>query len=113
MAIKIAGIKTAKTSSEIKIENQSSIELPKNALEDIRKIISFLPIEHLRGLEKIRLVDFIKNPQMKTEVRDQRRSARTLSSESGESERLDGSFDRRTASADRRFCQTLDGENGF
>ena len=65
MAIKTAGIKTAKTSSEIKIENQSSIDLPKDTIENIRKIISFLPIEHSRGLEKIRLVDFIKTPQMK------------------------------------------------
>ena len=66
MAIKTAGIKTAKSSSsEIKIENQSSIELPKDSIESIHKIISSLPIEHLRGLEKVRLVDFIKTPQMK------------------------------------------------
>ena len=65
MAIKTAGIKTAKTSSEIKIENQSTIDLPKDSLENIRNIISALPIEHLRGLEKVRLVDFIKTPQMK------------------------------------------------
>ena len=64
MAIKMAGLKSAK-SNEIKVENQSSIDLPKDAEENIRKIISFLPIEHLRGLEKIRLVDFIKTPQMK------------------------------------------------
>lgn len=64
MAIKAAGLKTAKTSSEIKIENQSSIDLPKNAIEDIRKIVAFLPIEHQRGLEKIKLVDFVKHPQM-------------------------------------------------
>jgi hypothetical protein len=68
MALKVAGIKTAKTSSELKIENQSSIELPKNALEDIRKILAYLPIEHLRGLEKVKLVDFIKHPQMKTDT---------------------------------------------
>ncbi|HEY0429288.1 MAG TPA: hypothetical protein VGC76_16020 [Pyrinomonadaceae bacterium] len=66
MAIKTAGIKTAKSSSsEIKIENQSTIDLPKETDENIRKIMSSLPIEHLRGLEKIRLVDFIKTPQMK------------------------------------------------
>lgn len=66
MAIKTAGLKTAKsTSSEIKIENQSSIELPKDTIENVRKVISSLPIEHLRGLEKVRLVDFIKTPQMK------------------------------------------------
>lgn len=64
MAIQTAGIRTAK-SSEIKIENQSSIDLPKETDENIRRTMSFLPIEHLRGLEKIRLVDFIKTPQMK------------------------------------------------
>ncbi len=64
MAIKLAGLKTSK-SNEIKIENQSSVDLPKGAEENIQKIISFLPVEHLRGLEKIKLVDFIKHPQMK------------------------------------------------
>lgn len=64
MPIIAAGLKTAKTSSEIKIENQSTIDLPKNALEDIRNILAFLPIEHQRGLEKVKLVDFVKHPQM-------------------------------------------------
>ncbi len=67
MAIKTAGIRTEKTekSNKIKIENQSSIDLPKGAEENINKIIAFLPAEHLRGLERIRLVDFINNPQLK------------------------------------------------
>ncbi len=64
MAIKTAGIRTNKT-TEIRIENQSEIALPKNAEETIQKVIAFLPIEHLRGLEKVRLVDFIKPPQVK------------------------------------------------
>ncbi len=69
MALKVAGLKTAKTSTEIKIENQSTIDLPKNALEDIRKILAYLPIEHQRGLEKVKLVDFIKHPpQLKTDT---------------------------------------------
>lgn len=67
MAIKLAGMKTAK-STEIKIENQSSIDLPKATEEHIRKVTAFLPIEHQRGIDKIRLVDFIKIPQMKTDV---------------------------------------------
>lgn len=67
MAIKLAGMKTAKP-SELKIENQSTIDLPKNTLEHIKNATAFLPTEHLRGLEKVRLVDFIKVPQMKTEV---------------------------------------------
>ena len=67
MAIKLAGLKTEKT-SEIKIENQSSVELPKNTEANIRQIIAFLPTEQLRGIERIRLVDFVKHPQMKTET---------------------------------------------
>ena len=64
MAIRTAGLKTEK-STKIKIENQSSIDLPKGAEENIQNIISFLPVEHIRGLERIRLVDFINNAQLK------------------------------------------------
>ncbi len=46
----------------LKIENQSSIELPKGTTEAIEKIIKVVSSEHLRGLEKVRLVDFIKHP---------------------------------------------------
>ncbi len=64
MAIKTAGIRSVKT-SELKIENQTSINLPKGTEENIRQIFGFLPTEHQRGLERIRLVDFINNPQLK------------------------------------------------
>jgi hypothetical protein len=64
MAIKTAGIRSVKT-SELKIENQSTIALPKGTEENIRKIFAYLPTEHQRGLERIRLVDFINNPQLK------------------------------------------------
>ena len=65
MAIKTAGIRTAEKSTRIKIENQTSITLPKGADASLQNIIAFLPTEHLRGLEKLRLVDFIKTPQIK------------------------------------------------
>ncbi len=64
MAIQTAGQKTAK-STKIKIENQASFDLPKNAEQHINKALDFLPIEHLRGLEKVRLVDFIDDPRLK------------------------------------------------
>jgi hypothetical protein len=64
MAIETAGQKPAKD-AKIKIENQASIELPKDAEESINKILRFLPSEHLRGLDKVRIVDFVKPPQMK------------------------------------------------
>ncbi|MDQ2747639.1 MAG: hypothetical protein M3T96_10310 [Acidobacteriota bacterium] len=64
MALQLAGLKTAKP-TEIKIENASSIALPKKAEENIRSVIAYLPTEQLRGIEKIKLVDFIKHPQIK------------------------------------------------
>lgn len=64
MAIKLAGLKTA-TPTEFKIDNQSSIALPKGAEENIRQIMAYLPPENRRGIEYIRLVDFINNPQLK------------------------------------------------
>ena len=65
MAIQTAGQKTAR-STKIRIENQASFELPKGTEESINKALDFLPIEHLRGLEKVRLVDFINDPRLKS-----------------------------------------------
>ena len=64
MAIQTAGQKTAKI-TKIRIENQATFDLPKGAEETINKALDFLPIEHLRGLEKVRLVDFINDPRLK------------------------------------------------
>ena len=49
----------------LKVENEATIDLPKKADEQIQNIIAYLPIEHRMGLEKIKLVDFISNPQLK------------------------------------------------
>ena len=64
MAIQTAGQKTAKASN-LKIENQSTLDLPKGSLGHIQKALDFLPIEHLRGLEKVKIVDFINDPRLK------------------------------------------------
>jgi len=64
MAIQTAGQKTAKV-SKIRVENQATFDLPKGTNEHIKKILEYLPIEHLRGLEKLRLVDFINDPRLK------------------------------------------------
>ncbi len=49
-----------------KIENNSSRQkLPKGTEESIRKILSTLPKEHLRGLERVRLVDSISDPRLR------------------------------------------------
>jgi hypothetical protein len=64
MAIQTAGQKTAKV-SKVRIENQATFPLPKDTEQSINRILDFIPLEHLRGLEKIRLVDFINDPRLK------------------------------------------------
>lgn len=64
MAIETAGQKSAKV-TKIKIENQTTFALPAGAEEHINKVLDYMPIEHLRGLDKIRLVDFINDPRLK------------------------------------------------
>ncbi len=64
MAIQTAGQKTART-TKIRTENQATLDLPKGTDEQIKNILDYLPIEHMRGLEKIKLVDFINDPRLK------------------------------------------------
>jgi hypothetical protein len=63
MPIQTAGQKPAK-STKLKIENQATFALPKDFEQQIYKILDFLPTEHLRGLEKLRLVDYINDPRI-------------------------------------------------
>lgn len=49
----------------IKIENQTERKLPANTLADIEAAFDSLPREHTRGLERIRLVEFITDPRLK------------------------------------------------
>jgi len=65
MAILASGLKTARIAANVAIDNQSSIDLPKGTEAQIHNILKFVPAEHLAGLDKIRLVDFIKTPQLK------------------------------------------------
>ncbi len=64
MAIQTAGQKTAKV-TKVKIEDQSTISLPKGAHDHVHKVLDYLPAEHTRGLDKIKLVDFINDPRLK------------------------------------------------
>jgi hypothetical protein len=49
----------------IKIEFETSAKLPKKAQEQIEKVLECLPREHLRGIERIRLVDSINDPRLR------------------------------------------------
>ena len=64
MAIQTAGQKTAKI-SKIRVENQAGFDLPPFTEQHINRALDFLPIEHQRGIEKVRLVDFINDPRLK------------------------------------------------
>jgi hypothetical protein len=64
MAIETAGQKAARV-TKIRIENQTTFVLPKGAEESINKVLEFLPIEQIRGVEKIKLVDYINDPRLK------------------------------------------------
>ena len=52
----------------IKIENQCERKLPKGTLSHIEDAFDSLPREHSRGLERIRLVEFISEPRLKGPV---------------------------------------------
>lgn len=64
MAIETAGQKAARV-TKIRIENTATIALPKGAEASINKVLDFLPLEQIRGVEKIKLVDFISDPRLK------------------------------------------------
>ena len=52
----------------IKIENQVERKLPKNTISHIENAFEGLPREHTRGIERIRLVEFISEPRLKASL---------------------------------------------
>ncbi len=55
----------------IKIENTSSIKLPRNTMMHIDRIIETIPREHLRGIDRLRLVDLITDPRFRPQQSNQ------------------------------------------
>jgi hypothetical protein len=51
----------------MKIENTSSAKLPKNFEAFIAKLTDLPPREHLRGIDRLRLVDTIQDPRLRTQ----------------------------------------------
>ena len=49
----------------IKIENNSTTKLPRYTEQHINSLMDSLPKEHIRGIERIKLVDRISDPQLK------------------------------------------------
>lgn len=50
----------------VKIEVQTSIKLPRQTQTHLEAILESLPREHLRGIERVRLVDQIIDPRLRT-----------------------------------------------
>jgi hypothetical protein len=63
MPIQTAGQKAAKV-AKVRIENNASFPLPKDYEKTIRDVLDFLPLEQTRGIERIRLVDYINDPRV-------------------------------------------------
>lgn len=55
----------------IKIENTSTTPLPRNTIAHIEKIIETIPREHLRGIDRLRLVDTISDPRLRLQQSNQ------------------------------------------
>ena len=49
----------------IKIENNSTLKLPGYTEKHIQALLDSVPKEHLRGIDKVKLVDRISDPQLK------------------------------------------------
>ena len=55
----------------VKIENQYSGKLPRNTLANLESALESVPREHLRGIERLRLVDVITEPRARMAAKGQ------------------------------------------
>jgi hypothetical protein len=55
----------------IKIEIQTSAKLPRQTEARLEKMLECVPREHLRGIERLRLVDAINDPRVRVPQRSQ------------------------------------------
>lgn len=53
----------------IKIENKSSSQLSDKTIEMIHRVINTIPADHLRGIEKLRIVNTIADMRLRPELR--------------------------------------------
>lgn len=49
----------------VKIENQARAKLPRQTKAHLEKLLEVVPREHLRGIERVRLVDTISDPRVR------------------------------------------------
>lgn len=61
--------RTFKSKMPVKIEIQTSTKLPRQTQAHLEAILESLPREHLRGIERLRLVDQIIDPRLRTSIK--------------------------------------------
>lgn len=55
----------------VKIENHSSAKLPRKTNTQLESLLACVPREHLRGIERVRLVDTIADPRVRLSAQAQ------------------------------------------
>ena len=55
---------------QIRIENKSTIHLSPKIIQNIERVLKFIPASHVRGIERLRIVDKISDPRLSQEVRN-------------------------------------------
>ena len=53
----------------IKIDDKSSSQLSAKIIATIQRVINSIPPDHMRGIERLRIVDSINDPRLKPELR--------------------------------------------
>lgn len=54
----------------IRIENKSTQKLSPKIIQNIERVLNFVPTSHVRGIERLRIVDKISDPRLNQEVRN-------------------------------------------
>lgn len=49
----------------IKIESSTTVKLPRNTEDHLKRLLDCLPREHVRGIDRLRLVDSIDDPRLR------------------------------------------------
>ena len=55
---------------QIRIENKSTINLSPKIIRNIERVFNFVPSSHIRGIERLRIVDKITDPRLNYEIRN-------------------------------------------
>ncbi len=52
----------------MKIETHTASKLPRHTVARLNKILAVIPSDHLRGIQRLKIVDFIDNPKLRQQA---------------------------------------------